>query len=127
MKRVLRWALIIIILVFACVASGLVGAALSTNLSVATYSVTYTDFISILLTAIAVILTALAIFLAVLGVIGWRAISTTVEKRAVSFLEDGFEEGNSLHIMMNKEAASAMYRAVQPVENEEDEEGDYSG
>lgn len=42
----------------------------------------YADFVSILLTAVAVLVTTLAVFVAVIAVWGYRQIKTAAEKRA---------------------------------------------
>lgn len=79
------------------------------------YTISYADFISMLLTAISLLMTLLAFFLGVLGLIGWSAISRGVNERVEKFLEEGFKEGNSLHQLINSKATSAMYAGVETI------------
>lgn len=80
-----------------------------------TVSITYTDYISIMLTALAVILAALAFFVGVLAIVGWGQIRTSAEERARQvaremiaeslkkngdlrkLVEKAFEDGGELH------------------------------
>ena len=86
-----RWAITTIALATAFVLVS-IGWAIPRTFGPADYTVTYTDFISILLTAIAVLMTTLAIFLAVLGFMGWASIEQKVEQRTKRYLDDHIDE-----------------------------------
>jgi uncharacterized membrane protein len=96
-----------------CLVSGIIGGALTRNFGTSSYTLSYADFISIMLTAISLLMTLLAIFFGVLGVIGWNAISGGVRQRTKDFLEDGFKEGNALHDMLRRRVEEAMYEGVE--------------
>lgn len=104
-----------------CVMSAVVGGALSRNVGVSTYTLSYADFISIMLTACSVLLTLVTIFLAVLGVMGWNAIANGVKTRTEKFLEEGFQPGSSLYAMVQDRVTKIMFEGVGSAENEADD------
>lgn len=95
-----------------CFGSGVIGGALTRNFGTSSYTMSYADFISILLSAISVLLTVLGLLLAVLAFIGWRSITSTVENRTVSFLDEGFQDGNPLHDLVITRTREIMYRGI---------------
>lgn len=99
-----------------CLLSGVIGGALTRNFGTSNYTLSYADFISVMLTAISLLMTLLAIFFGVLGVIGWNAISRGVQERTERFLVDGFKDGNALHVMLQKRVTEAMYEGVAAIE-----------
>lgn len=103
----------------ACVLSGVVGGALTNNFGTSSYTLSYADFVSILLTAISLLVTLLGIVLAVVALIGWNAISEKVKSNTESYLEEGFKEGNDLHTMLRVRATEIMYAGVTPIEDQE--------
>ncbi len=52
------------------------------------YTVSYADFISLMLTAVSVILAALGFVVALIAVVGWNSIGDRVSTLAVSFLKE---------------------------------------
>lgn len=106
-----------------CVISGLIGGALTRNFGSSSYTVSYADFISIMLTAVSVLMTVLAIFLAVAGFVGWTTIEQKVHSKTEDFLAKGFEKGGRLDRivveMIERKTEQIMFRGVQPVEEEE--------
>lgn len=110
----------------ACLASGLIGAALSSRFGTSNYTISYADFISIMLTGVTVLLACLAIVLAILGVIGWNAITTRVGNRTEAYLEDGFKKGNHLYRQMENKINEITYAGVVAVgaESDESQEGE---
>jgi hypothetical protein len=112
MKISLQAALAIGGIVLLCLIAGAVGGALTRHFGTSSYTLSYADFVSVMLTAISLLLTLLAMFFAVLGVIGWNAISAGVRQRTKDFLEEGFREGNALHQMLRKRVDETMYEGV---------------
>jgi len=99
-----------------CLVAGLVGGALSRNFGTSSYSISYADFISVLLTAISLIMTLLAFFIAILAYIGWNSISGKVASEVKSFLADGFREGQPLHRMLVEQKDKAMFEGVMEID-----------
>lgn len=115
----------------ACLVLGAIGGALTKNFGTSSYTLSYADFISVLLTAISLLITLLGIILAIVGLIGWNAISARVKERTEDFLDEGFKEGNELYVMLRTRATEIMYEGVNPIETnsyvpeeEEEEEQD---
>ncbi|WP_152485837.1 hypothetical protein [Euryhalocaulis caribicus] len=122
MRGVTRTLFIGIGLVALSLISGLVGSFISKTYISSSPNISYTDFISLMLTAISVLMTILAIFLGALGIIGWNAISSKVRSKTDEFLSDGFEEGNHLHDILRRRATEIMYEGVAPLRPENGEE-----
>lgn len=99
-----------------CLVAGLAGGALSRNFGTSSYSISYADFISILLTAISLIMALLAFFIAILAYIGWNSISGKVASEVKSFLADGFREGQPLHNMLVEQKDKAMFEGVMEID-----------
>jgi uncharacterized membrane protein len=118
-----------------CLVSGLIGAFSTRHFGTSKYTISYADFISVMLSSISVLMTVLAIFLGVLGVIGWNSIEGRVRSRTEEFLNEGFKEGHPLHTMLRERTTEIMYEGVRPLEaaNEaddttfEDEDGPETG
>lgn len=105
------------------VVAAAIGTFFNANVGREAASISYTDFISILLSAIALLITLLALFLGILGVIGWTAISDRVADRTEAFLEDGFRDGHDLHKLLEDKVKEVMYEGVSQVDgNAEDED-----
>jgi hypothetical protein len=103
-----------------CAISGVVGGALSRNFGSSNYTISYADFIAVMLTAVSVLLVALTIFLAVLGLLGWAAISNGVQTKTEAFLTDGFKEGNPLHKLVESRVAAFVYEGVDQIPDVDD-------
>ena len=98
------------------VTAAVIGTFFNANVARESASINYTDFISILLSAIALLITLLALFLGILGVIGWSAISDKVADRTEAFLEDGFQDGKDLHKLLEEKVKEVMYEGVSQVD-----------
>ncbi len=111
---------------FLCLLSGIVGGAMTRNFGASSYTLSYADFVSIMLTAISLLMTVLAIFLGVFGVIGWNAIQGRVHQRTEEFLTEGFKEGHPLYSMLESRATKIIYKgiALLPAEDEADVQED---
>lgn len=112
-----------------CVLSGAVGGALNRNFGTSDYTLSYADFITIMLTAVSVLMTVLAIFLAVFGFIGWNSIEQKVHAKTEDFLASGFEKGNRLDNMVASKVAEAieiktvemMFNGIESLEEADDD------
>ena len=93
----------------------------------ATATISYADFISIMLTAVSLLMTVLAIFLAVAGFIGWSTIEQKVHDKTEDFLVTGFAKGGRLDRVVvdviERETQRIMFEGVQSV-GEDDAHGD---
>jgi len=103
-----------------CLFGGLIGGAITRNFGKADYTISYSEFISIMLTAISTLMAVLAIFLAVFGFIGWATISDRVHEKTKDFLNDGFKEGGVLHKMLTEKATNIMYQGVGSIDTSSD-------
>lgn len=102
---------------------GVVGGSFTRNFGSSNYTISYADFVSILLTAVSLLMTILAIFLAVIAFVGWNAITGRVAERTEQFLSEGFKEGNALHTLLRTRATEIMYEGVLTLEPAEDDSG----
>ncbi|MFN7389251.1 hypothetical protein [Brevundimonas sp.] len=101
-----------------CLVAGLVGAVLSRSFGTSSYTISYADFISVMLTAISLIMTLLAFFIAILAYIGWNSISGKVASEVKAFLADGFREGQPLHNMLIEQKDKAMFEGVMEIDTD---------
>lgn len=85
-------------------------------------SISYVDFVSIMLTVVTVILAALGLVFAILAVIGWNTIRERVSSLATIFLQNSIKEGGELHDLVQKETQLIMYRGVEPANLPEDDD-----
>jgi uncharacterized membrane protein len=107
-----------------CVLCAVAGASMSRHFGTSSYTISYADFISVMLSAISVLLTALTIFLAVLGVLGWAAIAKGVRSRTEEFLNEGFREGEALYLLVESQIATQVYRGVGAIPDETEDGGE---
>ena len=71
------------------------------------------EFISIILTALAVILAALALFLGGLAIIGWNSFEARVKRNAEDFLEKRFSTSDQRYIDLVEEIKEDVRREIQ--------------
>ncbi|QKR99204.1 hypothetical protein F9288_05715 [Sphingomonas sp. CL5.1] len=102
-------------IVFLCLVSGVIGGGLTRHFGTSSYTLSYADFISIMLTAVSLLMTVLAIFLAVLGFVGWTTIEQKVHNLTDDFLKRGFEKGGPLHQILT-EMNNRMYSGIQGID-----------
>lgn len=102
-----------------CLISGVAGGALTRNFGTSSYTLSYADFVSVMLTAVSLLMTVLAIFLAVVGFLGWTTIEQKVHGKTEDFLAKGFEKGERLDRvvveMIERKTEEIMFRGVEPV------------
>lgn len=107
-------------IILACLIASGIGGAISRTWGQSQYTISYSDFVSIMLTAISLLMTVLAIFLAVLGFIGWTSIEQRVHSKTEAYL-------SQLNDKIMKQAENAirektnaiMYEGVSAVEEDE--------
>jgi hypothetical protein len=114
-------------IVAVCIVSGVIGGSLTRNFGTSSYTLSYADFVSIMLTAVSLLITVLAVFLAVFGFIGWNAIQNRVHQRTEEFLNEGFKEGRPLYQMLETRATEIIYEGIMPVVSEEEDENKEAG
>ena len=111
-----------------CLVSGVIGGALTRNFGTSSYTLSYADFVSVMLTAVSLLMTVLAIFLAVVGFLGWTTIEQKVHGKTEDFLAKGFEKGGRLDRvvveMIERKTEEIMFRGVQPVSEDDLNGGD---
>lgn len=102
-----------------CLVSGVIGGALTRNFGTSSYTLSYADFVSVMLTAVSLLMTVLAIFLAVVGFLGWTTIEQKVHGKTEDFLAKGFEKGGRLESIVldviETNSMEIMFRGIQPV------------
>ena len=91
-----------------CLVSGIVGGALNRNFGTSSYTLSYADFVSIMLTAVSLLITVLAVFLAVAGFVGWTTIEQKVHAKTEDFLAKGFAKGGRLDGMVYERVTAAI-------------------
>jgi len=77
------------------------------------------DFLSIILTALAVMLTAVTVFLGALALIGWATFEARVKQSAESFLENRFSENDPRYIALVEELKRDSLKGTRQTYDEE--------
>ena len=107
-----------------CLVASILGGAFSHNFGTSSYTISYADFVSVLLTAISLIMALLAFFIAILAYIGWNSINGKVASEVQTILAEGFREGQPLHQMFLDQKDRAMFDGVMEIDTEFDEDAD---
>ncbi len=103
------------ILAALCVGSGVIGASFTQHFGTSKYTLSYADFVSIMLTAASLLMTVLAIFLAVVGFLGWTTIEQKVHTKTEDFLSSGFRDDGRLMEMMNDRLSQAADKKTEEI------------
>jgi len=103
-----------------CLFAGAIGGAMTRHFGTSEYTLSYADFISVMLTAVSLLMTLLAFFIAGLAYIGWQSVNTKVASEVNSFLRRGFEDGQPLHKMLVEQKDKAMFEGVLKFDEEFD-------
>lgn len=115
----LGFGLKVVGVVVLCLISSLIGGSLTRHFGTSNYTLSYADFVSVMLTAVSLLMTVLAIFLAVVGFLGWTTIEQKVHGKTEDFLAKGFEKGGRLDRvvveMIERKTEEIMFRGIQPV------------
>ncbi len=101
-----------------CFVAAMIGAAITRQFGTSNYTISYADFISVMLTAISLLMALLAFFIAILAFIGWSSISGKVAADVSTFLADGFKDGGPLHKLLVDETNRARYEGIHEVDTE---------
>jgi hypothetical protein len=116
-KKLFRAFLIIAALVIFGLLAGAIGGALRPSGSLSApasdyTTITYPDFIVIMLTAVSVMLTILAFIVAVAAFVGWTTLNTQVNDRVDRYLREEFTPGKSLHELFFRRRDEAPLQGV---------------
>ncbi|GGE93974.1 hypothetical protein [Sphingomonas prati] len=98
------------------VIAGAIGASLSGHFGKISYTLSYADFISILLTCLGVMLTIVTLFVGVLAVLGWASIESKLRDHSFSYIGSELEEGKPLRDMIRRTVREAVYEGVGPID-----------
>jgi hypothetical protein len=105
----------------------------------ARHQLEYSDFISLMLTAVSIILAALGFVVALLAFVGWNSIGERVTSLSTklfhdslsdegdlrSIVQDSLQEGGELYSLVQDEAKEIIYRAIEPIRpNGDDDDTD---
>jgi membrane protein implicated in regulation of membrane protease activity len=114
------WAAVVLVVV-ACLLSASIGGGISRHWGASEYTISYADFVQIMLTAISLLITLLAVFLAVLGVIGWTSIEQRVHQKTEAYLAK-LDEGiqRRAEEAIREKTNAMMYEGVQPIDLDAD-------
>lgn len=74
--------------------------------------VTYTDFLSITLTALAIMITVLGIFVAAAGVIGWATLENKLRDHSLAYFKEELGENGKLRSDLEKLFVDIAYNGV---------------
>lgn len=100
---------------------------MSRHFGTSSISISYVDFISIVLTALGVMLTAVTLFVGALAVIGWTSIETRLRNHSIEFIGSELKEDKPLGLMIRKAVRDAVYEGVLPAEEDAETEADADG
>lgn len=74
------WVKMVLFIIAMMISAG-IGGGISRHWGESKYEISYSDFISIMLTAISLLMTLVAILIAVLGILGWSSIENKVREK----------------------------------------------
>ncbi|TPG43556.1 hypothetical protein EAH79_07360 [Sphingomonas koreensis] len=113
-----------------CITSAAVAAIVTIVLHVAhvsfTEDITYTDFISITLTALGLMITVLGLFVAAAGVIGWTTLESKLRSHSVEYFGKQLEKGGPLREELEEFFADIAYSGIEGLKAPDKEEGPYT-
>lgn len=105
---------------FVALISGVVGAALTSHFGTSAYTLSYADFVSILLTCLGVMLTVVTLFVGLLAVLGWTSIEARLRDHSIEYIGSELQEGKPLGELVRKAVRDAVYEGVSPADPEDD-------
>lgn len=82
----------------------------------------YTDFVSIMLTALSLMITVLGLFAAALGVIGWTTIESKLKAHSVEYFKAQLEKEGPLRRELEELFADIAYRGIEGLKGSSEEE-----
>lgn len=126
----MKSALRMFILVFVASASGALATLvihMTGAVNGAASDVSYTDFISITLTALGLMITVLGFFVAAAGVIGWATLESKLRDHSFEYFTQQLGKEGPLRKDLEKLFADIAYTGVQGLkQSNKEEEGPYS-
>ncbi|MDX2274360.1 MAG: hypothetical protein NW206_02830 [Hyphomonadaceae bacterium] len=96
------------------VLGGVVGSASTRYFGTSSYTMSYADFVSVMLTAVSLLITLLGLVLAVAAFIGWSAISERVRNRTDEYLLKGFSDGEALSKLLQDKLLAYVTKEMEP-------------
>lgn len=116
-----------LMLVFALGAILLLIVQYSAQLPPPDKDMTYSDFISVILTALGVMLTALTIFLGVLAVVGWTSIESKLRDHSISYFKDQLSSEGPLRAELEELFTEIAYEGIESYKSQQqsNQEEDY--
>lgn len=122
-----RAFLLVLLLPILCIFSGVIGGAMTRHFGNSAYTISYADFVSIMLTAISLIMTLLAFFLAVLAFVGWTSLAERVRSTTEAFLDEGIKEGGQIYQILKRTSESVTYEGVSEFQRDADDTKEMDG
>jgi len=82
----------------------------------------YSDFLTVIFTAVTLILSMLAVMIGVLAFIGWQGFHSNVHRLTQSLIRDGFDEGGEFREVLKEEVESIATSGISPIYGDEEQE-----
>jgi hypothetical protein len=125
MKAIFR----LFIVVFVAAASGVLATVVIHLIGVSKgikTDVSYTDFISITLTALGLMITVLGFFVAAAGVIGWATLESKLKEHSFGYFSEQLGKEGPLRKDLEQLFSDIAYAGIEGLKQTDKEEGDYS-
>lgn len=97
-----------------CLLSGTIGASFTTHFGTSSYTLSYADFISVMLTCLGVMLAIVTLFVGVLAVLGWTSIEARLRDHSIQYIGSELQEGKPLGELVRRAVREAVYEGVLP-------------
>lgn len=94
--------------------SGIIGASLTAHFGTSSYTLSYADFVSIMLTCLGVMLAVVTLFVGLLAVLGWTSIESRLRDHSIEFIGSELQDGKPLGELVRKAVREAVYEGVSP-------------
>jgi hypothetical protein len=120
MKKALPQVLKILGLLALCLFGGVVGASLATHFGTSSYSISFVDFISVMLTALGVMMTTMTLLVGALAVIGWTSIEGKLRDHSYDYMSNDLKVGGPLQELVRRAVRDAVYEGVRPLDHDID-------
>lgn len=125
LSRTVRTALKWLGLISVALVSGIIGASMASHFGTSSFTLSYTDFVSIMLTCLGVMLAVVTLFVGLLAVLGWTSIEARLRDHSIEYIGSELQDGKPLGDLVRKAVREAVYEGVLPtIEEEPFEEGD---
>lgn len=101
------------------IVSGIAGGVVTAHFGTSAYTLSYADFVSILLTCLGVMLAIVTLFVGLLAVLGWTSIETRLRDHSIEYIGSELQEGKPLGELVRKAVREAVYEGVSPLDEDE--------